>query len=441
MHYNKYEWELYRNKSLHPKKIEEMDDHLLQCDKCFEIFESIFEENTETKIVIKKKKFKRAIIIIATLTIILTGFLQTNPGQQSLAAVAKVYESVKSSISEFFGEDYKEFTKEEDKLSLIRDDIKVKISETAVSENQLYFATYIQSYQFANADMIFLDYSVNLLPNDKNIGTISTSNLVSFDLKNNDDPSILEYNKGSGGLLVMLSSELSSKDIAEKLSVNFVINNIRILRDGKFTNLRGDTAYINNVNLRFTVDGSKSFSKTKNIPINDEFVFKDRKYNIENLKISPFNTNIFLSTGIDLMDDWRNDMKLLLEKNNIVVPELETQEIETQESYEEMLIHGIEKTFEIPKNIEEIYSEENERYMKKFIVEVFDENNKKYDFNQSLSEADLEKTYLKANLKNIKEFEELLKAKKLDIKIYEKIYNDNDFTRGGLLYSTSLNLK
>ena len=435
MHYNKTEWEMYRNKSLHPKKIEEMDEHLLQCDKCFEIFESTFEENTETKNIIKKKRFKRTIAIVAVLTIALTGFLQTSHGQHSLAAVAKIFDSVKSSISEFFGEDYKELTTEENKLSLKRDDINIEITETAADKNAFYFLTYMQSDKFKNIDTLLLRYKMKII-SKKNI---NTGGVMFFDLKNGKDPLILKHDEKNGSISFVLPVDIFDYNLSEKFTVDLVIDSVRMLKDDEFKNLRENAAATNDLNFRFEIDGEKALSNSKEIPIDEEFVYKNRNYSIKSFNISPFNTNIILSTGIDLVDDWRKESDKLLKENNIVFPE--TPEIGTDETYEEMLIHASKIKPKTWKKLEEINTQLDEKYMENFIVEVFDENNRKYDFNQSLAGSDLEKTYLNASLKNMKEFEELLKAKNLDIKIYEKVYNEKDSTKGGLLYSTSLNIK
>lgn len=46
-HYDNVEWTLYRKDLLHKKIKEEMEDHLLECDHCMNIFLSIIDEELE----------------------------------------------------------------------------------------------------------------------------------------------------------------------------------------------------------------------------------------------------------------------------------------------------------------------------------------------------------------------------------------------------------
>ncbi|MFT4414616.1 hypothetical protein ACLM5H_12225 [Fredinandcohnia humi] len=105
MHFSSKEWELYVNDKLIESKREELENHLLSCDQCLEIYMKVintqledlpdiqnnsFTEETITKLPPKKQKRKNSFLqspifhygvaAVITFTLMTSGFFQSISG-------------------------------------------------------------------------------------------------------------------------------------------------------------------------------------------------------------------------------------------------------------------------------------------------------------------------------------------------------------------------
>ncbi len=105
MHYNKYEWDLYKKGILSKRLNEEMENHLRECDECLSIYlETIKNNYTEEKTFLKKRrKSKRSLAIIASLILVFTVFFQTSVGSKVIASIKHGFDEITLSLSEAFG--------------------------------------------------------------------------------------------------------------------------------------------------------------------------------------------------------------------------------------------------------------------------------------------------------------------------------------------------
>ena len=446
MHYNKIEWQMYINGLLSEKISKQMEEHLLECDRCLEDYLNILEmENTTEDITVVKKKrnFKKPMPILASIAIVLAVFFQTSIGKTSLAAASKAFDSVRTSISEFFNGDVEKYTSKENNLIVEKDDITVEISEVTANSNQFYLLVYMQSDKFKNIDSILLDYHMDFSyigKTEKSRPRYNSGAKIFFNLKNDSKDFFLQkYNKEKGSISFILNAEAENLQLKDNFTLYFYISNIKYLKNGKFTSLNPEKNYIDNLNFRFDINAKEALKKSKEISINKEFEFEDNIYKIGKLELNPLNTHLEIITSSDLISNWENKLQKSYKENNITMPE--NPEIGTNESYEDQIIHMININSKELELMEKIYEKTSNQFMNRFIVEVKNNRNKKFKFSQGYMGNNLTETYIGAKLEDINDYDKLYKSKKLKLNIYEKIHNEDSVKKGKLLFTTDLKLK